>query len=327
MTMISETSTMANEETGPVGTGTQETLVKGKPTRLESIVIGGTELVLTGKGAKIARLADEWYEDVTDPERLIAGLKQSPVKADLFTFWQRLPHTSPQFKYHLEWESIAALPISTYEHWQQAQLNPKSRNLLRKAAKQGVVVRQTEFTDEFVAGMTDIFNETPIRQDKPFWHYGKDAATVKREFSRYLFREQLFGAYVGDTLIGFIFLAHAKTYALLGQILSATKHRDKAPNNALIAKAVEVCASANIPYLVYAMWTEGSLGHFKRQNGFERFDLPRYYVPLTLKGKVILMLGLHHGPSGIIPARVKRLLLGLRQKWYARGKKTPPASA
>ncbi len=264
---------------------TQETLVKGKPTRLESLAVGGTELIIDGKGTKTARLADEWYEDVTDPEALVQGIKSSGVRADIFTFWQRLPDVRPHFNYHLEWDSIAALPIATFEQWQQTQLNPKSRNLVRKAAKAGVVVRETDFSDAFVAGMTEIFNETPVRQDKPFWHYGKDTATVKREFSRYLFREQLFGAYVDDTLIGFIFLAHATKYALLGQILSATKHRDKAPNNALIAKAVEVCASKNIPYLVYAMWTEGSLGHFKRQNGFQRFNLPRSLHSVDAQGE------------------------------------------
>jgi len=30
--------------------------------------------------------------------------------------------------------------------------------------------------------MTAIFNESPTRQGRKFWHYGKDFATVKKQF-------------------------------------------------------------------------------------------------------------------------------------------------
>ena len=83
-------------------------------------------------------------------------------------------------------------------------------------------------------------------------HYGKDFETVKREFSRFLFREEIFGAYLGEELVGFIMLADAGKYACLGQIISKIAYRDLAPNNALLAKAVERCAEKGFPYLVYA---------------------------------------------------------------------------
>ena len=54
---------------------------------------------------------------------------------------------------------------------------------------------------------------------------------------------------------------------------------------------MERCAEKGIPYLVYSLWLEDSLGDFKRSNGFQKFDLPRYYVPLTGKGKLALKLG------------------------------------
>ena len=50
-------------------------------------------------------------------------------------------------------------------------------------------------------------------------------------------------------MIGFIFLICADRFAALGQIISKIAQRDKAPNNALIAKAVERCAEKGIPYL------------------------------------------------------------------------------
>jgi hypothetical protein len=166
--------------------------------------------------------------------------------------------------------------------------------------------------------MVAIFNETPIRQGRPFWHYGKDFETVKREFSRYLFREELYGAYADGELIGFIFLIDAGHIAMLGQIISMIRHREKAPNNALIAKAVEVCAARQVPCLAYALWpAPGSLRDFKKYNGFECVPLPRYYVPLTLKGRLALMLKLHRGASARIPDSILSRLKSLRNQFYA----------
>src|SRR5690606_3290760 len=134
-------------------------------------------------------------------------------------------------------------------------------------------------------GMTAIFNETPVRQGRKLWHYGKDFATVKEQFSRYVYRERMIGAYVGDEMVGFVMLGDAGRFALLGQIISSLRHRDKSPNNSLIAKSVEICANSGMEYLVYWYWGDDSLAEFKRRCGFEPFALPRYYIPLTLKGR------------------------------------------
>jgi hypothetical protein len=40
--------------------------------------------------------------------------------------------------------------------------------------------------DAFVEGMWSIFNETPIRQGKRFWHYGKDVPTLKKGIQPFL---------------------------------------------------------------------------------------------------------------------------------------------
>ncbi len=164
--------------------------------------------------------------------------------------------------------------------------------------------------------MTAIFNESPIRQGRRFWHYGKDFETVKRQFSRFLFRERMIGAYFEGEMVGFIMLADAGRFALTGQIISSLKHRDKSPNNALIAKAVEVCAANDLPYLIYLFWTDDSLAEFKRRCGFERVRVPRYYVPLTWKGALALKTGAHRGWKTLIPARVKTSLKRIRRSWY-----------
>ena len=281
-----------------------------------NMMINGHSLTIEGNALRIANLEQEWYEDIQDPETFVNELAKTEAKPDILSFWQRLPDTQPKYSYSMETEAVAALPIESYSYWWDKQIDCKTRNMVRKSQKKGVTVRMVSFDDELIQGMTSIFNETPIRQGRRFLHYGKDFETVKREFSRFLFREEIFGAYVGEELVGFIMLADAGRYAYLGQIISKIARRDLAPNNALLAKAVERCAEKGIPYLAYALWLEDGLGGFKRSNGFERFDLPRYFVPLTPKGKLALKLGFHRGWKGAVPKHLRQPLKNLRKRWY-----------
>ncbi len=278
--------------------------------------INGKDIITEGALPRIARLDQEWFEDVDDPEMLLESLQKEKPVPDILTFWQRLPDTKPKYSYRMEPDPIAALPITTYSNWWDKQLDRSARNKVRKAHKKGVIIRLTEFDDQLVQGITSIFNETPIRQGRHFLHYGKNFKTVKRQFSRFLFREEIFGAYLGEELVGFIMLANAGGYAVLGQIISKIGRRDLAPTNALLAKAVERCAEKGIPYLAYAFWLDNGLGDFKRSNGFQRFDLPRYFVPLTRKGKVALNVGLHRGWTAALPEGIKNPLRQLRKFWY-----------
>src|SRR5262249_42666419 len=95
---------------GQVDVGKKCTILRSKSTHGTSIVVDGKEIVITGGLVKTARLAEEWYQDVEDPELIVEAIKKSKVKVDIFTFWQRLPETEPKYKYYMELESIAALP-------------------------------------------------------------------------------------------------------------------------------------------------------------------------------------------------------------------------
>ena len=278
--------------------------------------IDGKQISIDGTIPGVARLDEEWFEDVEKPDMFVDALRKAKPAPDIFTFWQRLPELEPKYSYKMEAEAIAALPIKSYSHWWEKQIDGAARNKVRKAQKKGIEVRLANFDDRFVEGITSIFNETPIRQGRNFLHYGKDFETVKRQFSRFLFREELFGAYLGEELVGFIMLANAGGYAVLGQIISKIARRDLAPTNALLAKAVERCAQKGIPYLAYAHWLDDGLGEFKRNNGFQKFDLPRYFVPLTRKGELALHLGLHRGWKAALPNQIKSPLKRLRKFWH-----------
>jgi hypothetical protein len=280
-------------------------VLNGAEKDLRSIRVHDQTFVLEGSLPRIVRLEDEWYEDVKDPRSVIDSLtRQAPIALDLFTFWQRPPRTVPEYAYHTEPEAVAALPITDYNNWLSKQITSQSRNKLRKAIKTGVVVDEVNFDHDFADNMATIFNESKTRQGRHFWHFGKDASTVERQFSRYLHREKIFGAYYKNELIGFIFLGISDGFANLGQIISMIRHRDKAPNNALIAKAVEYCAAAKIPYLTYANWPPpGGLANFKRENGFQPMEMPRYYIPLSWKGRLALRYRLHRDWKEALPEK------------------------
>jgi len=293
------------------------TLIKGQPTQIERVEIYGQVYSISRGVLTTLKLEHEWYEDVRDPFAVIDALNHSiNVKPDIFTFWQRVPELEPKYDLYSEWESVAALPIESFDHWFTKQISSRMRSQIRKAQKDGVEVRQCSYDDDFVRGMTEIFNEAPIRQGRKFWHYGKDFETIKRQFSKYLFREEMIGAYFQGEMIGFMMLGHAGNYAVTGQIISKIEHRDKATNNVLISKAVEVCEKRGLPYLVYLHWTNDSLAEFKRRCGFVETRVPRYFVPLTRRGALALKAGVHKGLIVAIPDRIKAPLKKLRKFWF-----------
>ena len=301
----------------PLQVFTKETLEKGQPCRVSCLEIDGQTYSIAKGPVTVVGLEDDWYEDVRNPESVIETLRTGRgARPDIFTFWQRLPDLDPKYPFHVEWEEIAVLPIKNYDHWWNHQIKSRVRNLVRKSEKEGIRVRHCTYDDEFIRGMTAIFNEAPVRQGRRFWHYGKDFETVKRQFARFIHREEMIGAYFQNELIGFVMLGNAGNFGLTGQIISSLKHRDKATNNALIAKSVELCEKRGLGYLVYLYWSDDSLAEFKRRCGFEKMRTPRYFVPLTVKGSLALKLGLHRGWKAAIPDRIKIPLKKLRRSWY-----------
>jgi hypothetical protein len=86
---------------------------------------------------------------------------------------------------------------------------------------------------------------------------------------------------------------------------------------------VKACERRAIPYLVYSKFSyfksqRDSLSDFKARNGFRRIDVPRYYVPLTIVGRVALRIGLQHGLRERLPEPLVVALRRVRSKWYER---------
>lgn len=297
------------------------------------LTVCGRELVIQGRLCRIAHVDADDYKFLDDPEARIEDLRRSKARVDLFTFLQKLPDTTPKHNYPIEWDNMAVLNISSYENWWTKQIDNKTRNMVRKAEKKGVVVQETAFTDEFVRGIWDIYNESPVRQERPFPHYGKSIEHVRQVSATYLDSSVFIGAYDSDKLIGFIKLVidDTRTQAGMMHIISSLRAREKAPANALIAHAVRSCADRNIPHLVYSKFaygkkTQSSLTDFKERNGFQRVDIPRYYVPFTKWGAAALSLGLHHKLVDRLPESLAAKLRDLRRAWYERKFQLKPES-
>src|SRR5204863_1387675 len=138
----------------------------------------------------------DMYEFLEDPEPTLEAVRRFGVRVDLFTFMQRLPETSPKYRYPLEWDNLAVLPVSTFEQWWTQQIDNKTRNMARKAEKKGVSLREVPFGDALVHGIWEVYNECPVRQRRPFVHYGKDIETVRREAGTFLDRSFFIGAFL-----------------------------------------------------------------------------------------------------------------------------------
>jgi hypothetical protein len=290
---------------------------------MASMKICGTDIKVEGRFVRVAQLDGDKYKFLDNPEHLIAALRKSDMRIDLFTFMQKLPESTPQYSYPMETDNLAVLSISTFDNWWTQQIGFKARNKAKQAQKKGVEVREVPFDDALVQGIWEIYNESPVRQGRRFPHYGKSIDTVRRMSATFPDTSVFIGAFLSEKLIGFIKLTadDSNTQAGMMHIVSMIQHRDKAPTNALVAQAVRSCANRGIPHLVYSNFAYGKkersgLSDFKERNGFQKFLLPRYYVPLTSLGWAAFRMGMHHKLVDHLPASLVAKARDFRYSWY-----------
>lgn len=287
------------------------------------IPIDGRDIVVRGRWLRTAAVFDEDWDDrpiMDDPAEFATRLSASGLKADIFTFAQKIPDCKPRYDYRFEWDNVAAIPITTYQDWWR-RLTTDRRKDVKRAEKQGILVRTVGLDDELVKGIVEINNDVPFRQGKRFKHYGKDFETVKREYATFPDRSVFLAAYFNDELAAILKMVYVGELACFLEILSKTKYNEKRPINALISKAVEIAVEKKRTYLTYGRFQYGnkrrsSFADFKQRNGFERIVFPRYYIPLTAKGRVAIRFKLQHGPLGILPGPLVTAVLSLRSSIY-----------
>ena len=297
--------------------------IRGRQTAVPITRVGAVELVTLGRWIRIASIKDEEYSEPgpLHLDQLIASFQAAGGQADIFSFAQSPTDPEPRYDHPVYWDNAAIIPIQNYDQWLES-LGQVTRRNIRLAARRGVTVSAVPFDDALVRGIQGIYNESPFRQGRRFWHYGKDVETVKRENATFPGRSLFIAAHVGEELIGFIKIVSVDGVASIMQILSKTCHQDKRPTNALLAKAVEICAARRIRYLKYCKYVyhrdhHAPLTDFKRRHGFQEFLFPRYFVPLTLRGHIAVGLRLQQGPAEFLPGSIVGPLLKARAAYHA----------
>lgn len=298
-----------------------EIRVRGRNTSVPSARIVGCTVIATGKWLKTAQLFDEELveeADFPDVDRLISCLRDSPLPADVFTFARRVETSTLEYEFPFEWDNLAVVATTSFDSWWNG-LPQESRKNVRLATKRGVVVRAVTFDDSLVNGIKRIYDETPIRQGRHFWHYRKDLESVRVMNATYLERSHFIGAFLGNELIGFIKYISVDRTAVLIQIIALEAHRDKRPIHALLKHTMELCQQQGLSVLTYGKFKyeinqDSSLTEFKRRNGFAEMRFPRYFVPLTVKGHLAVATGLHLGIKNIVPVPITTLLHKTRSR-------------
>jgi hypothetical protein len=269
---------------------------------------------------RIAQDAMEYHRDFVPTDTFLKKLADRGI--DVFTFIERKWSSTSISIGEKSWakaeDNVALLSVKSYDDW-LTLIGKKTRNMVRKAEKSGVKTKMVERSDKLAEGIWRIYNETPIRQERAFPHYGIPLKDVKGlMFSEH--ESTYIGAFLDDELIGFIQLACSGSMAMILQILSFQRHSDKAINNALIAKAVQVCAEQKLEWLMYGrIGNHPSLDKFKENNGFAKVIFPRYYVPLTGKGRLAIRLGLQRAIKDSLPNALKTPLFPVFN-WISRNR-------
>ncbi|HXN22398.1 MAG TPA: hypothetical protein VOA41_06610 [Candidatus Dormibacteraeota bacterium] len=304
---------------------TVEISVKGKWIRVPALDVAGQSIIVRGRWPRIALIHDEiWLEnEVADPELYVKSLRQCglpALRADIFTFTQKLPATAPKYPYPVEWDSIAAIRVASFKQWWDS-LPQESRKNVRRSQKRGVTVQLRMFDDQLIKDIMELNNDSKLRQGVLYSYYGRTFEETKKGYSAFLNRSEFICAYFGEELIGLAKLVYRGDIAAILTFVPKVSHSDKRPANALLAKAVELCESKGLSHLTYGMYNYGNKGHsplreFKVRNGFEEMLVPRYHIPLTTKGKLCMKLKLHRGFVGILPHSVISFRAMARAKWY-----------
>ena len=294
--------------------------MKGRLRSVPALRVDDRTIRVTGRFIRHAAVHDQLYLEngiVSNPAATIDAIRKWDAQVDVFEFIQLFTDPDPKYAYRYEMDNLAVMPITDYEAWLSQTIKKDVKENLRRSRRDGVEVRCCDHNLGFAQAVKRLYDQIPLRQGRPFWHHGKDAETILAESGHYRDRSEFIGAFVGDELIGFLKMVYVGSYAKTMYVITNDRHFRLRPANALIAKAVEVCAAKGIRYFNYGQYeypgkANSSLTTFKARHGFRRFDFPKYYVPLTFKGRVYIYFGLHRGFRRLLPNRVLSGLLAAR---------------
>lgn len=296
--------------------------VRGQWVRVPSIKFEEKTIVCRGQWLKLARVHDEaWLpSELEDGEGCLQQLQAAKLGADIFTFAQMPPGRKPEYDFPVEFDSIAAIPLTDRKAWWEG-LPQETRKNVRRSVKYGVRVEIRPFDDDLVKHLMELNNSQELRQGRRYTHFGKSLEQVKKDHMSFVDRSEFFCAFYEEELIGFIKLVYRGKIASILNVLTNDKHKERRAANALMTAVVERCFEKGLTHLTYGFFHHGNkrdetITVFKVRHGFGEILVPRYFVPLTLWGKISLKAGLHRGVIGVLPASFLAFAVELRARYY-----------
>ena len=284
------------ESMPPTGDNSVVIRVKGRWIAVPAVDVNGKKLIAAGKWPRTATVRGEemMENELENPEVFIEKLKSDAndaLKADIFTFTQKLPATHPKYSYPIEWESVAAIHLISFKQWWEG-LPQETRKNVRRSQKRGVVVSIKDFDDDLIQGIRDVNDDSPVRQGMRNGYYGKSSEETRKLYGEFVGRCDFICAYFEDKLIGFLHLVYRGEIASILNLTTKPSHFDKRPANALLAKAVEVCEGKGISYITYGLYNYGNkrdhpLRTFKIRNGFEEILMPQVFRTVERMGQAL----------------------------------------
>jgi hypothetical protein len=298
---------------------------KGRWVKTPAIVVDGDVLFASGKWLKIAKIrGDEMRErEIEDPEHYLGALTKDEARilgADVFSFTQKLPDVQVKYSYPMEWESVAAISLESFKQWWES-LPQESRKNVRRSQKRGVNIVVKSMGPDLIEGIRAVNDDAPVRQGARNAYYGLTYEDTQKRYGEFNDRCDFICAYSGEEMIGFLHLIFREDVAAILNLTVKPSQLDKRPANALMAKAVEICEDRKLSYLSYGLYNYGnkrdsSLREFKIRNGFKEILVPRYFVPLTLWGRLCVKAKLHRGLIGNLPPVVVSAGVRAKALWY-----------
>lgn len=298
---------------------------KGRWVATPVIRVSGDILIASGKWMRIVKIRGEEVREkaIEDPGLYVAALKKdknAALRADIFSFSQKLPDVGPKYSYPMEWESVAAIRLLSFKNWWEG-LPQETRKNVRRSQKRGVIIKTRTLDPDLIEAIREVNDDAPVRQGARNAYYGLSSEDTAKRYGEFNDRCDFICAYSGEELIGFLHLVYRDDVAAILNLTVKPSQLDKRPANALMAKAVEICENRNLSFVSYGLYNYGnkrdsSLREFKIRNGFEEVLVPRYFVPLTLWGKLCVATKLHRGLIGNLPPSV--VAAGVRAKalWF-----------
>ncbi len=189
------------------------------------------------------------------------------------------------------------LPLSKgFEYIWKNKFNKKARNLVRKFLRSGGKVELLKNPLNYVDDIMEINLSKPLRQGRPLpeTYTRKDLVIqiLERNIRDKGEHFRVYGAFIKDKLVAYAYVSEHNGYAYISRFLTHAKYFKYAASNGLLSFIIESLCKEGVKVVQYGYWSRHYEGvnHFLQQHGFEKGEVRAYYIPLTMKGSLVLKM-------------------------------------